>query len=98
MTQHNVLDADRIEYNRVLEQAFHASQEMDPKLPMFFYVLKDGNLMRQLIAIVSFTFFYSSVVSTLPPLLDRCCTGAAKPHYQRDPKVHITHDYAQKHR
>ncbi|KAF7970492.1 hypothetical protein HWV62_23801 [Athelia sp. TMB] len=42
MTQHNVLDADRVEYNRVLEQAFHASQEMDPKLPKFFEVLKDA--------------------------------------------------------
>ncbi|KZP27348.1 hypothetical protein FIBSPDRAFT_928183 [Athelia psychrophila] len=63
MTQHIVPDQEKVEYNRVLEQAFHASQEMDPKLPMFFYVLKEGDLIKKLVAIILTTREQRSLIS-----------------------------------
>lgn len=56
MTQHLVPDQQKVEYNRCLEQAFQAAAEIDPKLSMFFHVLGDGDLVKKLVAIVSFIF------------------------------------------
>lgn len=53
MAEHFVADQQKVEYNRHLEQAFQASEEMDPKLPMYFYVLKDIDLISEMVVIVS---------------------------------------------
>jgi len=52
MKQHQVPEAQRAEYNRILEQAYRLAQEIEPKLPMYFYVLKDADMIRKLIAII----------------------------------------------
>ena len=41
MKQHQVPEIHRGEYNRILEQAYRHAQEVEPKLPMYFYLLKD---------------------------------------------------------
>lgn len=41
----------------MLEQAYHHAQEVEPKLPMYYYVLKDAEMVKKLIAIVSVSHF-----------------------------------------
>ena len=52
MKQYQVPETQRGEYNRILEQAYRHAQEVEPKLPMYFYMLKDTDMVRKLIAIV----------------------------------------------
>ncbi|KAF8072116.1 hypothetical protein FPV67DRAFT_1411823 [Lyophyllum atratum] len=42
----------RAEFNNLLQQLHHYAQEIDTKLPMYFYVLKSEDLIRKLIAII----------------------------------------------
>jgi len=50
--QHQVPENQKGEYSRILEQAYRCAQEVEPKLPMYFYVLKDADMVRKLIAII----------------------------------------------
>jgi len=52
MKQHQVPENQRGEYNRILEQAYRCAQEVEPKLLTYFYVLKDADMVRKLIAII----------------------------------------------
>ncbi|KAG5220113.1 ARID domain-containing protein [Salix suchowensis] len=42
----------RMEYNQLIEQVFHASQELDAKLPMFYVLLNNDEMLKELVAIV----------------------------------------------
>ena len=44
----------RMEYNQLIEQVFHASQELDAKLPMFYVLLNNDEMLKELVAIVSY--------------------------------------------
>ncbi|KAH7928271.1 hypothetical protein BV22DRAFT_1030924 [Leucogyrophana mollusca] len=52
MTQLNVPDEQRLEYNKLLEQVHKATTDIDNKLPMFHMVLKHDVVIRKLVAIV----------------------------------------------
>ncbi|KAF4597388.1 hypothetical protein EYR40_007840 [Pleurotus pulmonarius] len=41
----------RMEYNQLIEQVFHASQELDAKLPMFYVLLNNDEMLKELVAI-----------------------------------------------
>lgn len=45
----------RMEYNQLIEQVFRASQEIDAKLPMFYVLLTNDEMLKELVAIVSDT-------------------------------------------
>jgi hypothetical protein len=47
----------RIEYNHILENAFRVANETDQKLQMVVAVLQKEDIVKKLIAIVSFQFF-----------------------------------------
>jgi hypothetical protein len=42
----------RIDYNNMVEQLHRFAQELDHKLPMYFIVLKNEDVIKKLIAIV----------------------------------------------
>ena len=44
-----------MEYNQLIEQVFRASQEIDAKLPMFYVLLTNDEMLKELVAIVSDT-------------------------------------------
>jgi len=48
----------RIEYNHILENAFRVANDTDQKLQMVVAVLQKEDIVRKLIAIVSFFFLY----------------------------------------
>jgi len=49
MKQHTVPESQKVEYIRILEQVHRRAQDV---LPMYFYALKDPDMVRKLIAIV----------------------------------------------
>jgi hypothetical protein len=57
--QHQVPENQRGEYSRILEQTYRCAQEVEPKLPMYFYVLKDVDIVRKLIAIVCILYIFT---------------------------------------
>src|ERR1700685_2520789 len=70
MKQHQVPKNQRGEYDRILEQAYRCAQEVEPKLPMYFHVLKDADMVRKLIAIVRILHsFIRPAVLYSPPIL-----------------------------
>jgi hypothetical protein len=66
MKQYAVPESQKEEYNRTLEQAFRHAQELEPKLPLYFYVLKDPEMIRKLIAIVRIIMLCSTCQSCVP--------------------------------
>lgn len=62
MKQHQVPETQRGDYGRILEQAYRHAQEVEPKLPMYYYVLKDQDMVRKLIAIVRVIYTFNLLV------------------------------------
>ena len=56
MKRYPVPEALRGDYGRILERAYPHAQEVEPKLPMYYYVLQDQYMVRKLIAIVRIIF------------------------------------------
>jgi hypothetical protein len=52
MQQHQVPETQREEYNSTLQQAYRHAQEVEPKLEMYLWLLKDPDMVRTLVAIV----------------------------------------------
>jgi hypothetical protein len=59
MKQHQVPENQRREYSRILKQAYRCAQEVEPKLLMYFYVLKDADMVRKLTAIVRILYIFA---------------------------------------
>jgi hypothetical protein len=95
MKQHHVPETQRAEYNRTLEQAYRYAQEVEPKLPMYFYVLKDADMVRKLIAIVCFISVrvVSHFLISIRFLADLHYTGTTNPHLKWHRKIHPAFEY-----
>lgn len=64
ITPQHIPDDQRPEYTQLLEQVYKMTSELEPKLPMYFAVFKNDELLRKYVAIVS--FFVSLSPSYLP--------------------------------
>jgi len=53
MQAQHVPDEQRLEYNNVLEKVHKLTTELEPKLPMYFTVLRNEDVIRKCVAIVS---------------------------------------------
>lgn len=60
MTKQAAPEQQKVEYIRTLGQAFHASQALYPKLPMFLCVFKNADRTKQLVAMVRFILSVST--------------------------------------
>jgi hypothetical protein len=63
MKQYQVPENQRMDYLKALEQAYRYAQEIEPKLPMFYYVLREPDMIRKLVAIIFTTREQRSLVS-----------------------------------
>jgi hypothetical protein len=52
MQAHDIPQEQQAEFATLIEQLFRYSQEIDPKLPMYMFVLKSEEAVKKLIAIV----------------------------------------------
>ncbi|KZP09226.1 hypothetical protein FIBSPDRAFT_242235 [Athelia psychrophila] len=62
MTKQAAPEQQKVEYIRTLGQAFHASQALYPKLPMFLCVFKNTDRTKQLVAMILATFLQRNLV------------------------------------
>src|SRR5882762_1210458 len=69
--QYHVPEAQRADYGRILEQAHRHAQEVEPKLPMYFHVLKNPDMIRKLIAIVRILDLVALLVVLYSPFIFR---------------------------
>ncbi|KZP16397.1 hypothetical protein FIBSPDRAFT_59285 [Athelia psychrophila] len=60
MTKQAAPEQQKVEYIRTLGQAFHASQALYPKLPMFLCVFNNADRTKQLVAMVRFILSVST--------------------------------------
>lgn len=52
MKQHQVPDNQRMDYVKFVDLAFRYAHDIEPKLPYYYYVLQDIEMIRKLVAIV----------------------------------------------
>ena len=53
-----VPDEQRLQYNEVLEKTHKLTTDLEPKLPMYFAVLRNEDDIRKCVAIVSLLYFF----------------------------------------
>jgi hypothetical protein len=63
MKHYQVPENQRVDYLKTLEQAYRYAQQIEPKLPMYYYVLRDTDMLRKLVAIIFTTREQRSLVS-----------------------------------
>lgn len=77
----------------MLDQAYRFAQEVEPKLPMYFYVLRDTEMIRKLVAVVriylAFTFLHAD-----HPFADNRRTRTAKSSRIWLSEIHLTFRHA----
>jgi hypothetical protein len=95
MKQYAVPDSQKAEYIRTLEQAHRYAQELEPKLPLYFYVLKDPEMIRKLIAIVRIIMLPSTCQPCVPDHLfaDLHNAGTADACRGWRTEVHLVFEY-----
>lgn len=72
--QHTIPEQQRAKYVEILEQVQRMSGDIEPKLPMYYYILRDGDTIKRLIAIVSIYNPYFRRFTELTTMPQICTT------------------------